>query len=400
MVAETMPAADPPKPPFLPGLGGVRALAALAVLLGHAAAWITPLPASPWLHAPLARLTHCGLSAFFVLSGFVLQYNHGRSLAAGGESTARFALARLARIYPIYLLLFAVALAEVVARHSWRGVDAGNVLVRGLLAQSWFFTPSWPAIFPLSWALSTEAFFYVVFPPAARLTARLGSPRTAIAAGALCLAAILGLDALTALRWPQLFAFVLGRFPEWANAQEQLAGTLFGWLTYVNPFFRVFEFLLGAVAARLFVLSSSRPAGLDIMAGAGLLAVLLLPFPTGAFFLTVLENNALYAPFLAALCLAWAGRPRSWTTGRRMAGVAAASLSVYLIQSWTLPPWKAPAGASPLAWIGLALAGSAATLLVGSILARRVEIPLARLVLSRFRRPVSNAGTGAGAPRG
>ena len=64
------------KPPFLAGLGGFRALAALAVLAGHALSWLTPLPQHPFLAIPAARLTQAGLSGFFVLSGFVLFYTH------------------------------------------------------------------------------------------------------------------------------------------------------------------------------------------------------------------------------------------------------------------------------------------------------------------------------------
>jgi len=374
---------DRKKPPFLPGLGGVRALAALAVLAGHAAAWITPLPDVPALYAPLARLTHCGLSAFFVLSGFVLQYNHGAAMAGGRGNTARFALGRLARIYPVYLLLFAVALGPLLAQYPWQAIGPFNILSYCTLTQSWFFTPGAPSLFPLSWALSTEAFFYLLFPLTARLLARLDRPATAILAGAGCLAAIMGLDALTALRWPHLFALVLGWFPEWANAQDQLAGQLFGWLTYVNPCFRFFEFLLGAIAARLFSLRPASLPGLDLAAAAGLAALLLIPFPAGAFFLTIVENNVLYAPFLAALCFAWAGRPRAWTAGPLLARVAGASLCIYLAQPWTLPPWKAAVGASLPAWAALALAGMAATIAVGMAMARLVEAPLARLILSR-----------------
>ena len=372
------------KPPFLPGLGGLRALAALAVLAGHAASWLTPLTDDPVLRAPLARLPQCGLSAFFVLSGFVLQYNYGPALAAGRLSLARFALARLARLYPVYLLLLVVAIAGLLLTQGPQALGgAANVLSYLTLTNSWFFTPQANSIFPLAWAMSVEVFFYLVFPPAARLLDRLASPASALAAAAACLAAVLGLDALTAAGWPRLFPAVLARYPLWSNAPGEFAGVLFQWLTYAGPYFRIFEFALGAVAARLFVLRPTALPGLDVLAAAGLLTLVLVPFPADSFFLAVLGHNALYAPFLAALCLAWAARPRAWTTCRFMTSLSVASLSIYLVQAWTLPLCKAPAGSPPLVWAVLAVAGMAVTAAAGLALTRWVEAPAARYLLSR-----------------
>jgi len=372
------------KPPFLPGLGGLRALAALAVLAGHAAAWLTPLTDDPVLRAPLARLPQCGLSAFFVLSGFVLQYNYGPALAAGRLPLGRFALARLARLYPVYLLLLVVAIAGLLPTQGPQALGgAANVASYLTLTHSWFFRPQANSIFPLSWAVSVEVFFYLVFPLAARLADRLASPAAALTAAAACLAAVLGLDALTVAGWPRLLPAALAHYPLWGNAPGEFAGVLFQWLTYASPYFRVFEFVLGATAARLFVLRPTAVPGLDVLAAAGLLALVLVPFPAGAFFLAVLGNNALYAPFLAALCLAWAARPRAWTTHWFMAGLSAASLSIYLVQAWTLPLWKAPAGSPPLVWAALAVAGMAVTAAAGLALTRWVEAPAARYMLSR-----------------
>ncbi|MHC1791010.1 acyltransferase family protein [Solidesulfovibrio sp.] len=371
------------KPPFLPGLGGLRALAALAVLVGHAAAWITPLPGDPVLYSPLARLTQCGLSAFFVLSGFVLQYTHGPALAAGGH-TARFALARAARLYPVYLLFLGLAVGGLLLTEPAAVTQApANLLAFVSLTHSWFFTPGVPKLFPLAWALSVEVFFYGLFPLMARGLARLATPRAALLAALGAWAAVLALDALIAAGWPRLFALALARHPDWAGASGAFAGVLFQWLTYASPYLRIFEFALGAAVARFFVLRPAPLPGLDMAAAVGLGALLLAPFPADAFFLAVLANNALYAPCLAALCLAWAGRPRAWTSHRLLARIGTASLSVYLVQAWTLPLFAAPAGASALVWTPLALAGLAVTVAAGLVLTRLVEAPAARYLLSR-----------------
>jgi len=386
------------KAPFLPGLGGLRALAALAVLIGHAAAWVTPLPDSPGLYAPLARLTHCGLSAFFVLSGFVLQYNYGGSLGGGRLAVSRFALARLARVYPVYLLLLLAALAETLLRMPAAVTDwPANVLAFFTLTQSWFFLPEAPSLFPLAWAVSVEVFFYILFPSLARLLARLAAPGAVLALLLAGLGAAVALDGLVATQWPGLFASVFSRHPGFVDDPEVLAGVLFQWLTYASPYIRVFEFLLGAATARLFALRPGHVPGLAPAAVAGLALLLAIPVPKEAFFLGILENNILYAPFLAALCHALASRPAALVTGPILNRIGAASLSVYLLQPFLLPPWKSAAAlASPLAWIPLALGGMASVVCGGLVLSRFVEAPLARLVLTRLAPTQSRPGEETG----
>jgi peptidoglycan/LPS O-acetylase OafA/YrhL len=366
------------KPPFLAGLGGLRALAALAVLVGHAAAWLTPLPGNPLLHAPVARLTQCGLSAFFVLSGFVLQYNHG-ARPGGARNLGRFAASRLIRIYPVYLLLLLVALADILIRFRTPWQIPGflqSALASLTLTQSWFFLPEAPGIYPLAWAISTEIFFYLLFPVLVRIVSALSTRRGAYCAAAIALGAALALDALVATRWPQLFAWVLARHPSMIDMPETLAGLLFEWLTYTSPYFRIFEFIVGMAAARLFVLGV-RPAAWVTAAAAVLLALLLcIPVPGDAFFFAVLKNNALYAPALAALCLGLAARPPAWASWRFFSRIGAASLSVYLVQPFVLEPWKHLT--TLLSWPLAALAGTATTIATGILLARFVEVPVAK----------------------
>ena len=387
------------KPPFLPGLGGLRALAALAVLAGHAAAWLTPLPNDPALGVPLARLTQCGLSAFFVLSGFVLQYTHGPARAAGRLPLARFALARLARLFPVYLLLLAGAIAGLLLTEGPAALGGPvNVASYLTLTHSWVFIPGTTKIFPLAWAVSVEVFFYLLFAPTARLLAKIKTPGAALVVGLAILGAVLGLDALLAAAWPWLFPAALARYPLWRNDPGAFAGVLFQWLTYASPYFRVFEFFLGATVARLFVLRPTAVPGLDLLAAAGLLTLLVVPFPTDCFFLAVLGNNALYAPFWAALCLAWAAHPRAWTTHRFLTGISVASLSIYLVQAWTLPLCAAPPGASPLIWGTLTLAAMGVTIAAGLTLTRLVEAPAARYLLKGKRKKEGreNASGGRG----
>ncbi|EFL51665.1 acyltransferase 3 [Solidesulfovibrio fructosivorans JJ]] len=371
------------RPPFLTGLGGVRALAVLAVLVGHAASWLTPLPGHPALREPLARLTQCGLSGFFVLSGFVLQYNYGARPITGPRGLARFAVARLARIYPVYLLLLAVSLAGIFIRFGRPWEVPGfcqSVLSALTLTQSWYFVAEAPSVYPLAWAVSTEIFFYLFFPLLSRGLSALPGRRAAWCAGLAALGAAVGLDACISAHWPALFAWALRAHPALAGDQARLAGLLFEWLTYTSPYLRIFEFIAGMAAARLFVLGLRPPAWLAVAATALLAVLLCVPVSGDRFFFAILKNNALYAPALAALCLSLAANPPAWATHRLTSRIAGASLSIYLAQPFVLEPWKylfAPTG--PL-WPMAALAGMAATIAAGMLLARFVEAPAARWI--------------------
>lgn len=374
----------PGRPPFLPGLGGLRGLAALAVLLGHGVAWLTPLPQTPDLYEPFARLTRCGLSAFFALSGFVLAYNHGAAMAAGELPFGRFAIARLARLYPVYLLTLGLAAGLALIKHGPGSFGGpGHLLAFASLTQTWFLVPGWPQIFPLAWAVSVEVFFYLAFPATAWLLARARTPRAALGLMLAALAAALALDGLGARLWPQLFTAYAARHPEWAGTPGELAALLFQWLFYSSPYLRIFEWLMGAAAARLFLLGGRIPAGLDLLAGLGLAGLLVAPLPKDGFFFQVVAQNVLYAPLLTALLLALAARPRAFLSARRLDAVSAASLSIYLVQTWTLGVFTGPPETGwPEALLRLA-AGLATTLCVGLAVARCIEHPAARWVMAK-----------------
>jgi peptidoglycan/LPS O-acetylase OafA/YrhL len=124
------------------------------VAMGFARATVNILRVGPW-----------SVSFFFVLSGFILVYNYGDDRRP--LNTARFWVARLARIYPVYLLGFFLAMPFVLNslwqahEHAHQAVTAGFLAVT--LSQSWVprFATFWniPA-----WSMSDEAFFYALFP--------------------------------------------------------------------------------------------------------------------------------------------------------------------------------------------------------------------------------------------
>lgn len=103
-----------------------------------------------------------GVSFFFVLSGFILAYNYdGRDY-----SIRRFYLARFARIWPLHVATLALAMFMLPQLGDWAAKDGMSILAANLfLLQSWVPSPAYALSFNnVSWSISTEMFFYAVFP--------------------------------------------------------------------------------------------------------------------------------------------------------------------------------------------------------------------------------------------
>ncbi|MFI7606321.1 acyltransferase family protein [Micromonospora sp. NPDC049366] len=141
----------------VPALTGLRWFAALAVFLHHSA----PHDALP---EPIARIMGAGsngVTFFFLLSGFVIALNYFDGAARptlGG--TWNYAVGRLARVYPLYLLVLVVV---------WVAVDHGSHPIRFIhhlfAVQSWH--PSLVIAYginPPGWSIGVEFFLYACFP--------------------------------------------------------------------------------------------------------------------------------------------------------------------------------------------------------------------------------------------
>ncbi|WP_141233870.1 acyltransferase family protein [Geodermatophilus saharensis] len=282
----------PASPPVvLPRLTGMRAFAALAVFLFHLDVWgVVRLPGG------VSRAGFVGVGFFFVLSGFVLAWGTRPDLP-----TLRFYRRRFARVWPSHAVVLAVAaVLPVVAVH--RDVPSG--VANALLVQAWSPDPEVVYSFNgVSWSLSCEAFFYLVFPVAALVVRRL--PRRV--AGGL---AVLGL--LLAL----------------------LAGLLRPELAFHLPLVRVGEFLVGLVAG-VAVRDGWRPrprgAVVVPVVLAALAAVLVVPPPVADVVAAV--------PFLLVVLHAARrdldGR-RGWLTSRTVVFAGEASFAFYLVHELTV----------------------------------------------------------------
>jgi peptidoglycan/LPS O-acetylase OafA/YrhL len=152
------------KPARLDALTGLRCFAAINIVLFHFSNpdWFGPL-------APVVNAGYASVSFFILLSGFVLGYNYNAKARAGELSKVRFYEARFTRLYPIYLLSLILAFKTIPIEwgshtHAmfWTGVVLSPLLLQGWIPEIATFlnTPAW--------TMSSESFYYVLFPYMAR----------------------------------------------------------------------------------------------------------------------------------------------------------------------------------------------------------------------------------------
>lgn len=148
----------------------IRGIAAWWVVLYHFREHLMP-ETLPWLNMVSAG-GYLAVDLFFILSGFVISlscaqhFQHGVTVSG----TRDFLMRRLARIYPLHLviMLFYLAIPAAILTLSSAKMLNGNyepgyfLLALGLI-HNWGFTDSLQWNVP-SWSISTEWFAYVCFP--------------------------------------------------------------------------------------------------------------------------------------------------------------------------------------------------------------------------------------------
>jgi peptidoglycan/LPS O-acetylase OafA/YrhL len=180
---------------FISQLTGVRFIAAFWVLLYHyQPAFATAGLLVPVVHEFL-RIGSLGVDLFFALSGFILTYTYLEKLgpAFKARGAGRFLWLRLARIYPVHLVMLNVAGLAAIAVSLVGAGDARerdwlnpiSYLKQLFLVQEWGSEPDrgWNFV---AWSLSMEWFAYLFFPFIAlvlwRLRDRFPAPALAVCA--------------------------------------------------------------------------------------------------------------------------------------------------------------------------------------------------------------------------
>ncbi|BCY14527.1 acyltransferase family protein [Actinoplanes sp. L3-i22] len=223
----------PPKN-FRPDIEGLRAVAVLLVVLGHAGA--------PWLAGG-----YVGVDVFFVISGFLITSLLLREAAGGGISIRRFYARRALRLLPAAAL---VLVTTLVAARLWLPAIRMGELARDAMSAAGYVAnlrfavtgtdylnaDAPPSPFQHFWSLAVEEQFYLVWP----------------------------LLLLLPKRKPLLVALVLASFT--AGVLETARSAPWA---YFGPHARAWELGVGALLAVFGVRRESR-----LLGGAGLVAIL------------------------------------------------------------------------------------------------------------------------------
>lgn len=367
----------------LDALTSIRFFAALHVVFYHArcTAWAS-------LPAPLERLRDHGDSAvalFYVLSGFILTYTY-QGDRGRVEQPKAFWLARVARVWPLYFLGWAICVLQRLHGGGTIRYNLQGFFASALALQAW--TPR--TLFGWNtpgWSISVEAFFYLCFPLVLPLFGRERRPSRLIAWAVGCW--LLGLAALAFGR-SMAWDWRLGGFDPWPQVVNY------------NPLFRLPEFLVGIVAGRLHAvlprLSGLKADGL-VLAGAAISLGVTALWPDLP---RDLLHNSLFSLAFAAIVLGLAqgGRAAQWLQAPWLVRLGEASFALYILQEPVMNAWfnwlDEPHSRVHSPWVF----GGQLVLLVGaSLLAWRwVEGPAQRVIRRIGNRWISpRAGTVAAA---
>jgi peptidoglycan/LPS O-acetylase OafA/YrhL len=275
-------------------LTGIRWFAALAVFFSHypvgdgTPAWLRCFFLSGYM----------GVTVFFVLSGFILTVTYREALSRpDATSVWNFAVARVARIYPVYLLV----LAFVVVQERAGGKSVGGWWLHALGGQAWsgdvqttyrFNSPAW--------SVGVELFLYACLPLLLFLLAGvLASARGSLVLGVV-VAGAMGLVVLSFHRrgWGGLV---------WTDPRSAHR-----WL-FLSPVFRLGDFLLGIAAASVYFARRHRPPGikLTVAVEVALVCGILFMMSRPSLFESAGSWDVIYAVPAAVLLFFVASRPRA-----------------------------------------------------------------------------------------
>ncbi len=155
---------------YFPGLNGLRAIAAIAVVLTHITLKLGEFGLDPFIFGTLSdgkpkglMLGPYGVSIFFVLSGFLITYLLLEEKARKDIDVKKFYFRRILRIWPLYYLYLSVSLITIMAFNLELNKDSLFFYI--------FYAANIPSILvttiPLLahyWSLGVEEQFYLFWP--------------------------------------------------------------------------------------------------------------------------------------------------------------------------------------------------------------------------------------------
>lgn len=216
----------------IPALTGLRFIAAFYVFIFHIHSRV-PLTENTFF-AGIIGQGAIGMTVFFVLSGFILTHRYSYS----NYTDRSFIISRIARIYPVYIVSFILALPVLYFQlNDFRfGILSALLQITVIFVTVMMMLQAWfPMLFSYvnnsaSWSLSVEAFFYATFLLIEKRIVSLSGPSLIV----------LGL---------MLYAVSSGTaIPYYTFENRPTHGLQ---IFYAMPIFRLAEFVLGMVIYHL-----------------------------------------------------------------------------------------------------------------------------------------------------
>ncbi|MFC4908394.1 acyltransferase family protein [Actinomadura gamaensis] len=360
----------------LRSLTGTRFIAAALVFVFHVThddRFITGETGDA-LKTVFGRSGNVGVAFFFILSGFVLTWS-----ARAGDTPLRFWRRRLVKIFPNHVATYLVAGAALLATGKALTAAVPNLF----LVQTW-----WPdltaavSMNDVSWSLSCELLFYLLFPLLLRWVSRIPE-RLLWASAGVVFAWMTAVPAVAMLFFPDSPKVPYGPLSSVTELQM--------WFVYFFPPVRALDFVLGMLLARL-VLTGRwigpgvlPAAAITVAAYACTLKAPLLIGVSGA-------GSAPAGLLIAALAAADRDGRRTPFAGRTWVWLGEISFAFYMVHRLVITYGHRLLGEretwAPLPGLGVVLALAAAALLAAWLLYAAVERPAMRhLAVSRRPAP-------------
>lgn len=150
---------------YYPALDGARGIAAIAVFLYHLKDYFGDIS--------LLQSSFLAVDMFFLMSGFVIALSYEQSLINGTRSFKSFVVARVLRLYPLYLMACCIGASYFFIKYL-TGAEGSPDLLQMLMAlpatlllapwpsaTEWGFTP-YPFA-PSAWSLSLELWYNILY---------------------------------------------------------------------------------------------------------------------------------------------------------------------------------------------------------------------------------------------
>lgn len=280
------------KPP-LPALSGLRTILAVNVMFFHFT------PPHPNFLTPVISNAYVFVGFFFLISGFILAYNYADRPTLSKRS---FYLARLARVYPVYLLVLLLSTPFLIQEwHAHTPADFYRGLILAPLAlQGWSPTLAtfWNTV---AWTVPAEFALYALFP---YLVAFFRRHAHRLQRPAALILAILALWTIGIL--PHIGYLLLN--PDHLTAPATRF-TYAYWLRFLKytPLMYLCTFTAGILLARLHAALSLTPSRRAALAAAALLALSLFFAFAVDRVPYVIVHGSLLLPLFSLLLLGVAG---------------------------------------------------------------------------------------------